>query len=78
MRNNILSGWNIMRILRLALGILIVIEGIQEKEWALVVLGVLFSAMPLLNAGCCGGTTCNTPAPKRSRKTEDISYEEVH
>jgi hypothetical protein len=66
-----------MRILRLALGVLIIVQGVQAQEWLFVGLGGLFSLMPLLNIGCCGTSGCNTPIRKSNQKTEDITYEEV-
>ena len=72
-----LRNWNFMRVLRLALGIFIIVQGIQANEWMFVALGALFSLMPLLNIGCCGTSGCNTRIPKSNKKIEDISYEEV-
>lgn len=74
---NYLMNWNFMRVLRLALGIFIMVQGIMAKEWLLVGLGGLFSLMPLLNMGCCGVSGCNTPVPQNNKKIEDITYEEV-
>jgi hypothetical protein len=42
-----------------------------------VVLGGIFSLMPLLNIGCCGVSGCNTPIRKSNGNTEDITYEEI-
>lgn len=67
-----------MRIIRLVLGIVIIVQGIQAQQWMLVVLGGLFTLMPLFNIGCCSTTGCDTTY--RARKTiekEDITYEEV-
>lgn len=72
-----LRNWNFMRLLRLALGIFIIVQGVQTKEWLLVALGGLFSLMPLLNIGCCGASGCNTLVSKSDKKVEDITYEEV-
>ncbi len=74
---NYLMNWNFMRVLRLAVGIFIMVQGIMAKEWLLVGLGGLFSLMPLLNMGCCGVSGCNTPVPQNNKKIEDITYEEV-
>ncbi len=74
---NYLRNWDFMRVLRLALGIFIIVQGVQTKEWLFVALGGLFSLMPLLNIGCCGSSGCNTPVSKSNKKVEDISYEEV-
>lgn len=77
MINRILSGWNLVRILRLVLGIIIIVQGISTKEWTFVMLGSLLTLMPLLNIGCCGPSGCNVPATQSRRQTKDISYEEV-
>lgn len=74
---NFLSNWNFMRVLRLALGIYIIVQGFVDKQWLFVALGGLFSLVPLLNIGCCGASGCNTPVRKSNKKLEDISYEEV-
>lgn len=52
------SNWTFMRFLRLALGIYICILGIVEQQWTFIILGILFSLMPIANIGCCGGKTC--------------------
>jgi len=74
---NYLKTWDLMRVLRLALGIIIIVQGVQAKEWLFVAIGGLFSLMPLLNIGCCGVSGCNTPVSKSDKKVEDITYEEI-
>lgn len=66
-----------MRMLRLAIGIFIIVEGIVTKEWLFVIAGTAFAILPLLNIGCCGTSGCSTPVSKSNKKTEDIIYEEV-
>lgn len=65
-----LKNWNFMRIVRLVIGIVIIVQGIEYNEWMFVVLGGLFALMPLLNIGCCSTGNCSTgncevPAQKR-------------
>jgi len=72
-----LKNWDFMRVLRLALGIFIIGQGIVAKDWTFIALGGLFSLMPLLNVGCCGASGCNTPIRKNNGNIEDVSYEEV-
>lgn len=73
-----LKKWDFMRVLRLALGLFIVVQGIQTKEWLFVILGGLFSLMPLLNMGGCSASGCSTPTSRKSdKKTADTTYEEV-
>ena len=72
-----LKGWNIMRILRLGIGIIVVVQGFLAHDWVMVILGALFSLMPLFNVGCCAGS-CSVPAEKNKQgKVEDVAYEEV-
>ena len=67
-----------MRIVRLVLGIIVIVQGIQANEWMFVALGGLFTLMPLLNIGCCGTAGCSTNySQRKSTGTEDITYEEV-
>lgn len=54
----ILRNWDIMRIIRLALGIYVVVEGIRMNQWALIIPGAVFSLMPLFNIGCSAGGSC--------------------
>lgn len=68
-----------MRIIRLLLGMAIIIQGIYTAQWMFVILGSLFSLMPLLNIGCCSNNNCNThmPSKQKHQPTENIPYEEV-
>lgn len=73
----ILSNWNFMRFLRLALGIAIIVQSAIAGNWAMAVVGLLFTAMPVFNIGCCGTAGCATPVKKSSETTKDTRYEEV-
>ena len=74
---NYLKGWGLMRSIRLLLGILIVVQGIQTKDWSFAILGGLLSLMPIINIGCCGAYGCRTAAKSDNNRTETITYEEV-
>ena len=77
MKNALLTGWNFIRLIRLALGIFIIVHGIQSNDWSFIALGALFTVMPLLNIGCCSTTGCNLHASKNSKKIENIPYEDI-
>jgi hypothetical protein len=77
MTDRILGGWTFVRILRLALGLFIVVQGIATGDWAIALLGGLFATMSLWNIGCCGATGCRTPVAQDHKKPENITYEEV-
>lgn len=70
------KNWNFSRILRLVLGVAIIVQAYYAKDVFMGFMGVLFTAMPVFNVGCCATGNCSTPTV---RKTEDkeITYEEV-
>lgn len=70
-------NWNFVRMLRLALGIFIVVQGIQDRQWLLAVMGVAFSLMAVLNLGCNGSASCATPNARHNKRVEDVQYEDV-
>lgn len=77
MKDTILSNWNIIRILRLVLGLAIIAQAVVLKDTFLGVAGLLFSTMAVFNIGCCGTSGCAVPAKRSDKTIEDITYEEV-
>lgn len=77
MRQNITSNWNFMRIIRLLLGIAIIVQAIVMKDWAVGILGIIFSSLPIFNIGCCGSRACNVASKKTSEIVRDVTYDEV-
>jgi hypothetical protein len=77
--NNLLQNWNLMRALRLVLGGIILVQGIQAQEYIYALAGLFLSGMALTNIGCCGVGGCAVPPKKVTRidTTKDIDYEEV-
>lgn len=57
---NWMYQWNAMRLIRLAMGVFIIFQGIESNQWLFVLLGGVFSLMPLLNIGCCSMAGCTT------------------
>lgn len=61
-----LQNWSLLRLLRLAVGIAVAVQGILVHDWLLATLGGLFSLMPLMNVGCGANGACSTgPSVKR-------------
>jgi hypothetical protein len=74
----IIQGWNIMRLLRLVLGIIILVQGINQKEYVFAFVGALFVVLSIANIGCCGSQACTTtPINKDFKNSKEITYEEV-
>lgn len=55
MKERLLSGWNLPRLLYLAIGILILFQAFSESQWWGVALGAYMSLMGLFGFGCAGG-----------------------
>lgn len=66
-----------MRVLRLAAGIAIIIQGIAAKQALFVIMGVMLTAMAVFNAGCCGSGGCATVPGKKAGSAKETTYEEV-
>ncbi|HOZ95488.1 MAG TPA: hypothetical protein PLS07_00175 [Niabella sp.] len=79
MLHSFFKGWDIIRIIRLILGVAIIAQGARSGQWSLLLVGILFAAMPIFNIGCCAGGNCAVPPSKsnRSNSKKDISYEEI-
>jgi hypothetical protein len=56
---SITSNWNLIKILRIAIGFFILVDGYQSHEWVISLLGIGFIAMGLLNMGCGFSGSCN-------------------
>ena len=77
MKELIFKNWNIIRFLRLGIGIAIVVQAIMASDVMIALAGLLFTGMAVFNAGCCGTSGCTTTPVRKSNASEDISYEEI-
>jgi hypothetical protein len=77
MKKLTLQNWNFFRVLRLAAGIAILVQAIIARDVLFGVAGLWFTAMPLLNIGCCASGSCNASTKKIVKPEKEISYEEV-
>lgn len=73
-----IRGWNVMRLFRLVMGIIIVIQGVDAGYWMIVGIGIVFAALSLLNVSTCNTPICKTSYSRSSKSDlKDITYEEV-
>lgn len=77
MKQQILTNWTLMRFLRLGMGIAILVQAIMVKDMLFAFAGIIFTAMPVFNVGCCGMAGCTAPPPKKQNTAKEITYEEV-
>jgi hypothetical protein len=71
-------GWNVMRVIRLVLGLIILVQGIMARDAMYGFFGVFLTFLALVNVGCCGVGGCSVPSvSSRQNKNKEIDYEEV-
>ncbi len=78
---NYLRSWNVVRLLRLVMGIVITIQGIMASHWLIAGLGALFTLLPILNISTCSSGACEVPRrkPATSKGEHDPSiYEKLN
>ncbi len=73
----ILYGWNVMRVVRLVVGCIIILQGVFAKDSVLIILGIMFGGMALANLSCCGVGGCVVNTKAEINKNENVIYEEV-
>ena len=75
----LLSNWNFFRILRVALGVFILVQGVVTRDTFSIIIGSVFAGLAIFNIGCCGAGGCNTTPNKKPTisSIENIEYEEV-
>ena len=62
----LLSNWNFFRILRVALGVFILVQGVVTRDLLSIIIGSVFAGLAIFNIGCCGAGGCNTTPNKKS------------
>lgn len=67
------APWDVMRGLRLVIGVLGIAEGIRQSAVPLGLVGALLSVQALLNMGCCSTGAC---APRRPMRRETLDARE--
>ncbi|MBL7701628.1 MAG: hypothetical protein JNM14_05230 [Ferruginibacter sp.] len=77
MKKMIFTNWTFMRFLRLGMGIAIIVQAFMVKDMLFGFLGLLLTAMPVFNIGCCGTQGCYMPPAKEKKSEDEIIYEEV-
>ena len=78
LKERLLTNWHLMRIMRLGIGIMMLVMGIQSRDWALGLFSSFFLFQAITNTGCCGSQACNAPVRRSAIKKEaEIEYEEV-
>lgn len=83
MKNRILTGWTIPRILYAFIGIMVMVQGYTEHQYWGMAFGAYFASMGIFNFGCasgaCYGGNCYTQEQpvKAKSNIENVEFEEI-
>jgi hypothetical protein len=73
----LLTGWDFMRALRLALGLYIGVQALLMADALSGMIAVFFLYQAVTNTGCCGVQGCAVPTQKQSEATQDVTFQEA-
>jgi hypothetical protein len=83
LKARLLTNWHFVRVFRLGIGIMMLVMGIQNKDWAIGLFSAFFLYQAITDTGCCGSQGCAPPKRKGSdlsttrNHNEVIEFEEV-
>lgn len=74
----LLTDWNLMRWLRLVLGLFISVQAVQNHDTLAGTIAALLLLQVVTNTGCCGTQGCAAPMNKnKSADLEKVEYQEI-
>jgi len=76
-KQKILNNWSFMRIVRLILATIILIEAWKNSETLFAIIGGVLFFQSVLNMGCCGSSGCDTDHSQKRKISSEISKEDV-
>lgn len=70
--------WNFARVMRLALGVMILVQGVLNHDNGVIAMGGFFTLFGLFTTGCCGMTGCNVQSMNLEKnEVQDVKFEIV-
>lgn len=81
-KKRVTQDWNLLRIIRAGLAVLILVEAWKSAEVIFAVLGGVLLAQVVMNVGCCGSAGCDInhvdKEPKSDEtKSKEVTFEEI-
>lgn len=74
---NYFKQWNFIRVIRLAMGVYILVQGFVDRQWFFVGFGLIFTMMPIFNIACCRASGCSANVRETQSENKEVEYEEV-
>lgn len=77
-KDQLLSPWSFMRLLRLGLGLYVGVQAIQFQDWLAGLVSIFFLYQAITNTGCCGASGCAVPTTSsKTEDTKEVTFEEI-
>lgn len=80
LRQRLFTNWHLMRIVRTAIGVWMLVMAIQSRDWAVGLFGAFFLYQGIADVTCCGANGCYTSGRRiagSAKTNSDFEYEEV-
>lgn len=74
---NFIKSWGYMRVLRLIIGVIAIVQGIITTDIIIGLMGIIIGGMAFFNTGCCSTSGCDVNYKKDTKQIKDVEYEEV-
>jgi len=65
LKQKLFTNWHVIRIFRLGIGIMLLVSGIQSKDWMMGLFSFFFLYQAITDTGCCGTKSCFIPPRER-------------
>jgi hypothetical protein len=76
MKERILTGWTLQRLVFLGLGLYLLISALLAQQWLGTILGGYFASMGLFGFGCAAGA-CGAPRSRNQVQSEPVNPEQL-
>jgi hypothetical protein len=82
LKERIFNNWDIVRIMRLAIGLMLLVAGIQSKDWMIGLFSTFFIYQAVTATGCCSAGGCarpprSVPDHEATEGDKHAEYEEI-
>ncbi|MFB9841771.1 hypothetical protein [Mucilaginibacter ginsenosidivorans] len=78
LKQRIFTNWNLVRVIRLGLGVWLLVMSVQAKDMAMAFFSAFFVATAIGGIGCCGVNGCAVPNGNGTAgPPNEIDYEEI-
>jgi len=73
LKQRMLTNWHLGRVVRLAIGLMLLGTGIQSKDWIMGSFSLWFLYQAVTDTGCCGSGGCAPDYRSKMTKSETVA-----